>query len=282
MKQNLFTVLLVSTVLWGCSESSSKKSSSSSTNNASTACLYDYYTNPSCPGYGSTSGSTTSGSTTGSTGGGSYGTIPSDNNWASLYPNGEPQGNCSSPTGSGYPLRKGTITMAGGQMYSPGNPWSAYSEDFSQNVSYFLMSPQQAKMFIDTDAVLRVRVKPRPQPKAPKGSMYCFGRVSGQSPLPYGYTSLRYTIAVKAINADGSLGPFMGTTTLTTGVNSCSTPVDFSGYAQSAPNGLVLVVSNVQGEFCWYNQNCNTYSTIQSGSCWQMDLEVSVDGTQSI
>jgi hypothetical protein len=187
-----------------------------------------------------------------------------------------------SPTGSGYPLRKGTITVAGGQMYSPANPWSSLG-DFSNNTSYFLMDVNSAKQFTDTDAVLKVRVKPRPEPKAPAGQMWCFGRVTGQAADSYGYMKLKYSVSVRAVNTDGSLGPFMGTTSQTTGVNSCSSAIDFSGYTQSAPNGLVVVVHDVQSDQgCTFQQGCTTFKAVRAASCWQMDIEVAVDGTQSI
>lgn len=285
--KHTIAILLLGSMIISCSESS-KKSSSSSSNQYGT-CITDYYTNPSCPGYG-TSGGTTSGSTTGSTTGGSssYTGIPSDNNWASLYPSGEPTGTCTSPTGSGYPLRVGTITMAGGQMYQPNLPFYSMGEaeyagaGYSHNTSYFLTTVNDAKMFLDTDAVLKIRVKPRPQPKPPVGKSWCFGRVTGQSQDTYGYTSLKYNVSVRAVNADGSLGPFMGTQSRTTTVNSCSASMDFSGFAQSAPNGLVVVVHDVQYLSCWYNSGCTTYNTVRAASCYQMDIQVAVDGTQSI
>lgn len=296
MKQTTITILLTGLVLWGCSESSSTKKSSGSSSSY-TACApgsYEYYNIPGCPGYtgttaGGTSSGTTTGTTTGGTSGGSYTTIPKDNNWQALYPSGEPSGTCSSPTGSGYPLRKGTITMAGGQMYSPANPFYSMGEaeyagaGYSHNISYFLTRVSDAKAFVDTDTVLKVRVKPRPEPKSPTGKTWCFGRVTGQAADTWGYTKLRYSVSVRPVNADGTLGPFMGTTQQTTSVNSCSPAIDFTGLPASAPNGLVVVVHNVESDQgCTYQQGCTAYRTVRSAACWQMDLEVAVDGTQSI
>ncbi len=143
-------------------------------------------------------------------------------------------------------------------------------------------SANDAKSFLDTDAVLKIRVKPRPQPKPPVGKSWCFGRVTGQSSDTWGYMKLKYSVSVRAVNTDGSLGPFQGTTAQTTTVNSCSPAIDFSGFAQSAPNGLVVVVHDVQSDQgCTYQQGCTAYRTVRAASCWQMDLEVAVDGTQS-
>ena len=310
MKQNIFLTLLFAGLLWGCSESTStsKKDDSSSnplcatnpyycgsTTGSTANCTSAQYatvghacfcsintTHASCVG-------TTTGTTTGgTTGGGNYTGIPSDNNWQALYQSGEPQGTCSSPTGSGYAPRKGTITMAGGQMYQPTLPFSSFGEaeyagaSYSHNISYFLTNANDAKGFVDTDATLRVRVKPRPQPKPPVGKSWCFGRVTGSTTDTWGYMKLRYSVSVRAVNVDGSLGPFMGTTNQTTTVNSCSPAINFDGFAQSAPNGLVVVVHNVESDQgCTYQQGCTAYRTVRSASCWQMDLEVAVDGTQS-
>lgn len=179
--------------------------------------------------------------------------------------------------------------MAGGQMYQPNLPFYSVGEaeysgaGYSHNISYFLTTVNDAKAFVDTDAVLKVRVKPRPEPKAPTGKTWCFGRVTGQAADSWGYTKLKYSVSVRAVNADGSLGPFMGTTNQTTSVNSCSTPIDFSGYAQSAPNGLVVVVHDVYSDQgCTYQQGCTSYKQVRAAACWQMDIQVSVDGTQSI
>lgn len=285
MKHTTFILLLSAIVIGGCSKSTSTSKKDN-----------DSYTNPYCAinpllcnggtTTGTTTGGTTSGTTGGTSGGGNYTTIPSDNNWQSFYPTGEPTGSCSSPTGSGYPLRKGTVTVAGGQMYSPGNPWYSMGDEYSaygysHNTSYFLTTVNEAKAFLDADSVLKVRVKPRPQPKPPTNKTWCFGRTFA-SPDTYGYTSLKYNVSVRPVNADGSLGAFMGTASRTTSVNSCSTPIDFSSYISSAPNGLVVVIHDVQSLHCWYSQGCTYYEQERSKHCWQMDIEVAVDGTQSI
>lgn len=291
MKHTAFTIVLSSLMLWSCSESSSTSKKDDSSANPYTCATNPYAYGCTGATTGATAGATTgvTGGSTGTTGGGSYNTIPSDNNWQALYPSGEPTGTCSAPTGSGFALRKGTITMAGGQMYSPANPFYSMGEaeysgaGYSHNISYFLTTANDAKSFLDTDAVLKIRVKPRPQPKPPVGKSWCFGRVTGQSSDTWGYMKLKYSVSVRAVNADGSLGPFQGTTAQTTTVNSCSPAIDFSGFAQSAPNGLVVVVHDVQSDQgCTYQQGCTAYRTVRAASCWQMDLEVAVDGTQSI
>jgi hypothetical protein len=295
MKHNALTIVLFSLVLWACSESTSTSKKDGSSQDQFNTCQGNaYWTTQGCPGYcqynatapgcsGTTSGTTTSGSTTG---GGSYNRIPSDNNWAALYPTGEPTGTCSAPTGSGFEPRVGTVTVAGGQMYSPANPYYSTGDEYSgagysHNTSYFFTTVADAKGFVDTDALLKIRVKPRPQPKAPVGKTWCFGRVTGQSSDTYGYTSLKYSVSVRAVNANGSLGAFLRTYTQTTSVNSCSPAMDFSGYLQSNVNGIVVVVHDVQSLNCWYGSGCTTYASVRAASCWQMDIEAAVDGTKT-
>jgi hypothetical protein len=298
----LIASLLLLMLLAGCSESSSTSKKSDGSNGGSGNGLTDsctgnaYWQMVGCPGFcqnnsghascsgGSTSGSTT-GSTTGTTGGGSYGTIPSDNNWQALYPSGEPTGSCSTPTGTGFPLRKGTVTMSGGVYYSPDLSWTSVGESdytsirYSHNVSSFLTDVAEAQSFIDTDSVLKVRFKPRPQPKAPSTAQsprsWCFGRVVGQTADAWGYTQLRFTVALK-----GTDGILRGTQQITTSVNSCSAAVDFSNIV--TPGAVIVIRDVYSNQGCTYQSGCTSWVKVRNASCWQMDIEVQVDGTKSI
>lgn len=315
----LFLPLTLLFILVGCSDTSVKKKSSSSSSSPITGCAgtgyyctpgcggynpqiasstycttstnnctgTSYYCNTSCAGYNAQiaasnycSGTTTGTTTTGTTGGG-YTTIPSDNNWASLYPSGEPSGSCSTPTGTGYDLRKGTVTLSGGVSYSADLSWTGVGESeytslrYSHNVSSFLSSPTDAASFLDTDSVLRVRFKPRPQPKAPVGKSWCYGRLTGQSGDYWGYTKLRFTVAIK-----GSDGILRGATQVTTSVNSCSAAIDFSNHITS--NGTLVIRDVYSDQGCTYQSGCTTWTKVRDASCWQMDVEVQVDGTKII
>lgn len=288
--------MMTSFILASCSDTtSSKKTTSTSTDNSigpTTCQQYPYLSECMGSTTGSTTGTTTSGTTTsGSTNGNS--TNPNnpnynpltDNNWTASYPNGAPAGTCSSPTGAGYDLRRGTITIAGGTMYRPDLPWSnGGSFNFSQTNSYFLMNANEAKAFFDTDSKLRVRFKVRPQPKAPPGVTYCFNRVTGQNSDRYGYMNLMFNVSLIGLNADGTLkSTFESTKSATVGVNSCSQAMDFSGDNQRHPNGVVIVVHNVYSDQgCTYQTGCTSYVPVRSFSCWQMDFEVSADGTKDI
>lgn len=163
--------------------------------------------------------------------------------------------------------------------YSPVLPGLS---SYSSNISSFLTNANDAKMFIESDGQLKVRLMARPQPKPSASSIYCYGRKTGSgSGTDYGYTQLSYSVSVRAVNNDGTLGPHQGTKYLTTNINTCSPAIDFSGYAQSAQNGLVLVVHDVSSnQGCFYHPCPSSWSQTTS-TCWQMDVEVAVDGTKT-
>lgn len=300
MKQVSFLLFSLSLLLVGCSESSKKSSNNGAFTNPLNCAQYPWMTG--CSGAttggtttGGTAGGTTTGTTTGGTtggsGGGGYTGIPSDNNWQSLYQSGVPSGSCSSPTGEGYDLRVGTITLAGGMMYSPANPWGSLGDsnytsvNYTHNNSDYLVSTATAKQFFATDARLKVRFKVRPQPAVSKSQgTWCLGRQTGMSADPYGYKSLKFAVSLKPVNQDGSLSAnFVSTKYVSAGVNSCSNVADFSGLSQNYPYGVVVVVHDVQSDqSCWYGSNCTAFGAVRSASCWQMDMQVSVDGTKDI
>lgn len=217
---------------------------------------------------------------------------PTDNNWTAMYPNGVPAPStaCPTPTGTGYDLRKGTITIAGGTMYKPDHPWTSVSGSeysplsYTHNISSFLVDPLKVRQFLDTDAKLRVRFKVRPQPKPPVGKDWCFNRVTGQSSNPYGYRTLEFKVGIRGLNADGSLKPTLESIkSATAQVGGCSSVLDFSGDNQRHPHGVAVVVYDVYSDQgCWYTNNCTSMSSVKTGSCWSMDIEASVDGTQDI
>jgi len=219
--------------------------------------------------------------------------IPKDNNWQSQYGSSTQTPttfDCPAPTGTGYDLRRGTITLAGGNTsYIPGAPSLSA---FTHNISYFLTTTSKAKLFYETDTKLRVRFKVRPQPKPPVGETWCYNRQTGLYQDPWGYTQLNFRVSVVGLNADGSLKKVDGypqlesTKYVTTNVGNCSEAFDFSTENKNHPHGMVLVIHDVQSDqSCWYNTDsnkCTGYKTLSRGSCWQMDIEASVDGTKDI
>lgn len=318
MKQTSMMLILFGLMLVGCTESSKKSSSSTSavspycaqfptamgcsgtTTGGSTGGTCSIGSNnntvPGCPGYCAVNpshadcgGGTTGGSTGGSTGG--YNQTMPNNNWQSLYPYGQPSGSCSTATGTGYETRKGTITIAGGTWYSPDNAWTMVGEAEYKNVSYshnnspYLVSVTDAKGFLDTDAKLRIRFKPRAQSLPPTGKSWCYNRTTGQSGNTYGYGTLKFSVGVKGLNADGSVKSVFDKihTNVVANVNSCSPALDFDDSAQRNPYGIVLVVYDVQSDQgCWQAGNCTAFTSVKTGSCWSMDIEASVDGTKNI
>ena len=217
MKKTSILLAVMTLVLVGCSESAKKKSNSnafanplcaqypwtqgcnSQTGGYSTGGYSGGYSTGGYSGGYSTggySGGYSTGGTTGTTTGGStggYTQIPSDNNWQSLYPKGVPTGTCSSPIGEGYDLRQGTVTLAGGMMYAPYNPWSTLGDsqytsvNYTHNNSDYLVDVNKAKNFIATDSRLKVRFKVRPQPAVSKSQgTWCLGRQTGLAADSYG------------------------------------------------------------------------------------------------
>jgi hypothetical protein len=311
MKMILF--ILVLGALVGCQKAT--KSITTTTTNPSTNPTPNYCTsNPmghGCPQYcaanpnvctadsGTTNGSTTSGSIIG--GNSQYRIIPpSDNNWTELYPSGVPTENCPAPTGTGFDLRRGTVTLAGHQGYSPDIAWSSMGNSqytttkYTHNNSSFLVNVPEAKAFLDTDSKLKIRIKARPQPKPPRVTTasngtrtyytWCFGRQTGLSADTFGYGTLSFSVSLRGVNADGSLMPgLIATRYVSAHVNGCSPTMDFSGVNQSYPHGLVIVINDVSSnQGCWYQSGCTSMTTVAAKSCWSMDIEVAVDGTKDI
>lgn len=248
----------------------------------------------SCTNTGTSTGTSSGGSTTG----GSYGTI-TDDNWRALYddptnmydrqsngvlkPSVPPISNCPTPSGSGYETRKGTITMAFqkdpvGQTprddYSPLLPLSGFS-----NISPFFKNVSQSAGFLDSDGRLRIRVMPRPQPQATAGTSSCYGRTTVAN-REYGYTKLSYTLSIKPVLANGTLGDAIDSRIMTTDINTCSPVFDFTGINQSSQNGVVLVLENVTANSGCFNAPCSTWDQVTS-MCWQMDVEVATEATKN-
>ncbi len=137
--RKLLTLLFVMILMSSCLDNKTTKTTSTNTNNSTTT-GYNCYQNPSaCSSTGNTTGSTTgssTGATTGSTNGSTNTNPPSDayapidNNWTSLYlytEGTQKSFSCSVPTGDGYDLRRGTITIAGrGTIYIPGGDLTFY------------------------------------------------------------------------------------------------------------------------------------------------------------
>lgn len=261
----------------------------------------NYYYLQGCPGFcqyypthASCSSGGTTGSTTGGTTGGSttnpYPQTPSSvlyTNWGVKYPGGVPSGSCSqsySPTGvtfTPYATRSATITMAGHDNYDPTN----VETQNAYNTSSILKTVNQAKTLYSTDAILKVRFKPKPQPDSALSPTACYGRLTGQSSTP-GYTKLMFTVNVVGWDANNnrSIEP-VGVYTV--GVNSCSQGIDLSSFASRFPNGMYVQISDIYAnQNCWWDNNtgfnsCNAFKLVREADCWSMDIEVAADGTKT-
>lgn len=204
-------------------------------------------------------------------------------NYAVKYPGGTPQGSCSDPyaaNGETLGVRKGTVTVVGGQWYNPSSASSLY------NTSSMLKSVNNAKTYFMTDSVLKIRFKANPQPDAAGTTGTCYNRATGSSLA--GYTKMSFGAKVVGYKANNSMGEEpLGYFTI--GVNSCTPAINLSQYKAQYPNGIYVVIFDVKGNHGMYPANYNTmgftdsssFAIIRSQDCWTMDLEVAADGTQT-
>lgn len=260
----------------------------------------NYYQLAGCPGFCQsypTNSSCTSGTTTGGTTGGSttnpYTQYPSSSiyaNWGVQYPGGVPAENCSasySPSGisyTAYDTRKATMSIQGKTFYSPA---AAVAPNYT-NTSSILKTVAKAKTLFETDSVLKVRFKPRPQPENTSSSPYCYIPSYTKMSSVAGYTKLTYSVVLVGTRADGSTDQ-EPVGTFTTDVNSCTPSVDLSSYASQYPGGVYLIVQSVRGnqgvypnDYGLYGfKNSNTFTDIRSMDCWVIDVEVAADGTKT-
>lgn len=209
-------------------------------------------------------------------------------NWGVQYPGGVPAENCSSsyaPNGinfTPYETRKATMSIQGKTFYSPISPIASQY----MNTSSILKTLVKANTLFETDAALKVRFKPRPQPENTASSPYCYiPAYTKMSSVP-GYTKLSFSVVLVGKKANGTieeepLGTFQ------TNVNSCTQAVDLSSYASTYPAGIYLKVQSVRGnQGAWPDPatgfaNSNTFSDIRSMDCWVLDVEVAADGTKT-
>jgi hypothetical protein len=211
-------------------------------------------------------------------------------NWGVMYPPtgsapDNSQSSCSTQNPSGvdqaYDVRKATVTVTGGQWYNPTNASELL------NTSSTLKSVSSAISFFQTDSMLKVRFKVKPQPHAANTSDTCHGRTRSQSYIA-GYYKLKFNLKLVGKRSDNTIGEeFLGI--IEGNVNSCTSGIDLSNYTGMYPNGIYLVISDVQSnQGSWPNnystygfRDSNTWSTVRSSDCWTMDIEVAADGTKT-
>lgn len=282
----------------------------------------NYWQMPGCPGYcqtypthpncaGTTSGSTgtttgTTGTVTGTTNGG-WGTNPFphyysgyvDKNWTVLYPY-IPSITCAeatTPPGleyTPYDTRKGSITLKGQVNYDP-----ASGQQFFDTTSELLQNANSAKQFFWADSTLKVRFKANVQPSSANTTSVCPGRATGMSSIK-GYGKIKFDLHLVGTRSDNTVSTvYLGPKEIS--INSCTSAINLSTYAEQFPNGIYLKVSNVNGNQNWspgtpfeqqiYDtygfispQNPNvsgTWKLIRNAECWSLDIEVAADGTKT-
>jgi hypothetical protein len=225
-------------------------------------------------------------------------------NWQMLYKNSKltsAEFECNSPTGSGFDIRRGTITIAGDDTwYIPGGDTTYLSrtgkfisagyslKSFTKNTSSFLATAEDAKKFFDTKNKLKVRFKIRPQPIPTKNEIWCYNRLLTTKEDTWGYSNLKFNVSLVGLNSDGSLKKsgnypvFEATKLLRANPKTCSEAIDFSEEIKKQPYGAVIVIHDVATDSSCLFGSCLSYKPLSRSSCWQMDIEASVDGTKDI
>lgn len=265
--------LLLAVVITGCQQKSTSTSSSSSTSTATTG-------STSGSGSGATGGGSTTGYTGGTSGGG-YG--------ASCT------GTAQDGTGPGSNLWQYDILMAGHQKFYPSNHYGS---------EWGLMNLNEGKIAFQSDYRLKVRLRIRPQPVAPPGQEYCYGRQIGQVTDAVRYNKVKFTVYLRDVLEHNT------TKALVLGsryqrrdidpvtVDGCSPVIDYSNNrntSSSNPNYTVVshvieiddVRSDSNCEACKTKTTCapESYycpveSIVRAASCWRMTLQISTDYTQ--
>lgn len=292
----------------GCYGTTTAGTTAGTTGGTTQACFQstnNYWYMPGCPGYcqnnptnpgcaGGTTGTTTGGVTGTTTGGTNpYPNYPSNpiyQNWGVQYPGGVPTETCSAPYApSGinytpYETRKATMSIAGQTWF---NPADSIASQYL-NTSSLLRSVAGSKQLFETDSVLKVRFKPRPQPQQTNSNRYCYfpGTISGSTIA--GYTKLMYNVTLVGTRANGTVEtePLGG---FTTTVNSCTPAIDLSSYASTYPGGIYIRIENVQAnqlsfpnDYAQYGfKNEGGFVSVRTRDCWTVDVEVAADGTKT-
>lgn len=250
-------------------------------------CMQNPKANTACPNYSSTTGGTTGGTNT-------YPYYPSSSvnqTWNVQYPpsNNPPAGTCSTayaPSGisfTPYETRVATMSIAGQTFYSP----NSYLAPNYLNTSSILKSVASARTLFETDSLLKVRFKVRPQPVNTASNPYCYIENYKNVFSIAGYTKLQFT--VNLVGKKGSTEYTEPVGSYTVGVNSCTPAIDLSSYASRYPDGIYLTVSSVLSNQAYYPNdydyngftNSSNFGNVRSMDCWILDVEVAADGTKT-
>jgi len=225
-------------------------------------------------------------------------------NWKMIYKNTKISSadfECGTPAGSGYDIRRGTVTIAGDDTwYIPGGDTTYLSrmgkfisagyslKSFTKNMSSSLATAEEAKKFFDTKRKLEVRFKIRPQPIPTKSDIWCYNRLLTTKDETWGYANLKFNVSLVGLNSDGSLiksgnyPVFSSTKLIKANTKTCSEVIDFSDEVKNQPYGAVLVIHDVATDASCLLGTCLSYKPLDRSSCWQVDIEAAVDGTKDI
>jgi len=175
------------------------------------------------------------------------------------------------------------MSIAGQTFYSP----NSYLAPNYLNTSSILKSVNAARTLFETDSLLKVRFKARPQPVNTASNPYCYIENYKNAFSIAGYTKLQFT--VNLVGKKGSTEYTEPVGSYTVGVNSCTPAIDLSSYASRYPDGIYLTVSSVLSNQAYYPNdydyngftNSSNFGNVRSMDCWVLDVEVAADGTKT-
>ena len=215
-------------------------------------------------GTGTTTGGTTTTTTGGTTGSGTTG----------------------GTTSNGFPVHSFNIFLAGGQSWFPQSNTAPLADTF--------INLQEAAIAFQTDGLLRVRLKIKPQEIPPTNQTHCFGRTTGAGFAPY-YSKLKFDLSLRDITCSGGgttcsasdyiLGaPYrrsLGLGPIDT--NSFSEVIDIGANANLNVVATAVEISNVRSDqFCAANGSfCPAEKSIRTKDCFSMELQVQTSFTQT-
>ena len=190
-------------------------------------------------------------------------------------------------TSGGFPVHNFNIFLAGGQ------PW--FPQDNTAPLTDTFINLQEAAIAFQTDGILRVRLKVKPQVIPPVNETYCYGRNTGAGFTPY-YSSLKFDLSLRDITCPGggtSCAPSQYILGSAYRRNLGIGPVSVDGYSEIidvgalANQGVVATtveITNVRSDqFCASNGSfCPAERMVRTQDCFNMELQVQTSYTQSL
>lgn len=276
MRHNVWSGIILFTLLLGVGACTPKKKSSTSSSSN-----FSLTTTTGTSSGGTSTGGFTTGSSTGGTTGTSTGTT-----------GGTTTGTVTGGSSSAYSI---DVAMSGNgtscESLNPSSPCDSWFMGMvptnlsGVTVGEFIPVNSSNVGFIAADSYYKIRATVLPQPAVSNttASPYCWGRNYPQSQSPL-YTKLQFIMGIREVTSSGSgysIGPRFAN--VSSGVLNVNAKLifDFSTRLNSSnPNivGYAVDISDVQSDSnCMGTSPQCVTSLVKSGSCWNVRLEIATD-----